>query len=84
MKYIKFKKESFIRQHTLIRSFINSFGVDKDTYIEKCKDNINELIKEESIKDWYVNSYSYSYGIMNSKYAIVFNLLFERDIKEVF
>ena len=83
VKYIKFKKESFIRQHkTLIRSFINSFGVDKDTYIEKCKDNINDLIQEESKYNWY-NS-SCSYNTIDSKYAIVFNLSFKRDIKEVF
>ena len=83
VEYIKFKEESFIRQHkTLIRTFINSFVTDKDTYIEKCKDNINELIKEENMKDWHMNNSSYR--ITDSKYAIVFNLLFERNIKEVF
>lgn len=81
--YIKFKEDDFIRQHkTLIRSFINFFGVNKDTYIEKCKDNINKLIQEENNKNW--NNSSFSYSTSDSKYAIVFNLLFERDIKEVF
>lgn len=82
VEYIKFKEDDFIRQHkTLIRSFINSFGINKDMYIEKCKNNINKLIQEENKKNW--NNSSYSYSTADSKYAIVFNLLFERDIKEV-